>query len=525
MGPLNFLLRNLRIEGSKALNNGGGFYIGDVGDDRFKDFRELTFINNTAINGLGGGIYVQGELINFIDGTFVRNESGDLGGAIYLNGTNQEVKDSRFVGNVSQISGAGLYVHGSATKYARDHIDISGSVFIGNNATGAKIVSTTHADAISGTGAAAYLHNRNNNFVNITAIGNTGYDGNGSAAGAFFVVHNGFAQGAVLGVRAVNGDARYYGNRVTDSGAYRAIVFDANTALTQTIQGVVGSSDRMLMLDGMKAVYSGNHYNTNFSKTGTGAWYQGGDVVVDQGVNEWQLANGDFVLTTVDYGAGDMAASINLGANGTFSLREKNMQPNRLVGSGTIVANDIVLRNEIAPEVWKNTGLKATEIASEIAANGDLTQAQIDSIDVARISEYGVLAFNGNVEMDDAIYNVDVNVDSVQKDQLAITGALNVVNPSTINVTSLTWSAAPPVLTSDGSLPTGVVAGVITTTGGIVNGNNLRLTAGGALAGESADFLQVQGKQNGNDYDLELGLRWHSNRTVAGSVRNFVFRA
>jgi len=487
------------FSGNTASQHGGGLFVYDVpGNVGYftGNIEDATFTNNTATNGAGGAYYTPMMTGSIKDSTFTGNKAGDVGGAVYLNQGSVSINGSRFIDNESKVTGAGVYAH-NLTKLTAD-----GVTFIGNQATGEE-TSALHVNTVQGTGAAGHLLTNDLMLANVTVLGNTGDDSknNNRTAALLHASPGANVQAASVVLSATGGNtARYYGNHATDTGAYRSIYFGRGVAtqLTSNANINTAANSRVLMFDPM--IDNPTNVTVNLTKTGAGDWYLGG--VSEMGAkNNWNINDGSLVLTTVDYGAGDVAAGINLShaTDASFTLGANGS----LAGTGAITAKTIKLHGRLSPETWVNTGTKANAITTSIS------QTDIDDIDVEQTSNIGELVFNGDVEMSGAVYDVVLDANATDHDKLTVNGALDITGVSTINVTELNWTNTVLPQDSDGFVHLGTA--FITASGGITGDTNLQVQVDGTWA--TRDFLQVRGELvNPNEYDLYLGLRWRSNQ-------------
>jgi len=520
--------RNAPSGGATHVHN----FVGTLSQSRFVNNKSVYTYDPTvgyaSVSTVGGALSLW-TFNGVIDDTeFSDNGFLEQGGAIRIaEGAAGEINNSRFVNNLGTLGGAIAVVVGPAVRTT--NLSVDNNIFIGNTVSGRRLYNNQyHSQSLGGAVAMANSAGSklftNNVFLGNRAINESGLTAMNGWGGALAASTDGADQAlTVAASTAGSGRTLFYGNvhngdssdptATTPNAIHLANYNMANDRnVTATLDAAAGA--RILMLDPLSAQkdahirmdYEGNLYgvanlSTVVNKTGAGAWYLGG-VNQMRGASTWNIGDGSLFLTTVDYGGttGVQAAHVNLSHTGTadFTLAAGTT----LAGSGSVTAQNITLNGTIAPEVWTNTGIKADAITTAI------TQAEIDGIEVAKNADFGELVFNGNVTLNGAAYDVDLNVDASQQDKLTVNGTLTVAAPSTVNVTSLTFTN-PPVPDKDTDLY--AITKVITTTGGISGADKLSVTAAGVNL-TNADFLQAQGVANGNDYELALGLRWHSNR-------------
>jgi len=534
---LNTVFENNTMTGtSQAQWYGGAAYFADFEGQ----LRDSQFIGNTitptwvpgadtlSVITVGGAVNFHVMRNSVLDNLEFRDNSAMYGGAIRsVRAFNSQLNNSRFINNQGHYGGALSLYEDDPVPTA--NLVLDNNTFIANAVTGKVLYGGATNQPGFGGAVEIWNHTGNFTFNNNVFLGNRADNESGLAAlngwgGAMAVRAYVAGDMSAVTLSANNGGRTLlYGNRhngdfsATDTTPNALHFGNADVAgvdriITTTLDAAVNS--RILMLDPLSSQQDGffgfgygftpvalGNLATVITKTGAGDWYLGGESQM-RGASTWNIGDGSLFLTTVDYGGatGVQAAHVNLAHTGTadFTLGAGAT----LAGSGSVTAQNIVLNGKIAPEVWVNTGMRADAITTSIS------QADINGIDVAKDADFGELVLNGSVTMNGAVYDVDINVDASQQDKLTINGALDVAGASTVNVASLTYTN-PPVPDQDTDLY--ALAKVITTTGGITGADNISVTAAGVNL-TNVDFLQAHGSQQGDDYELALGLRWHSNR-------------
>jgi len=390
----------------------------------------------------------------------VLNNRSLLGSIFQVNDLTGGIHRARFVGNTSVNET--LAVEGTFTGGLND------SVFIGNRAQLPGDFPAYAEFSQSAVASAAVLENNvilNNNVFLANHTNQTNAQNPAGTARGATVVHNtGNASGAsAVAIAAQTGKRTlFYGNTHTTgsgaapSGIHFESAFDyeigdmpsyAGNPMTVNVAMDADNGGKILMLDPLSSqpdnlpgqtinnpatiTYGGITYDlgddpyevkysnltVNLEKTGAGDWYLGG-VSNMPGASTWDINGGTLTLTTVNYGGtgalGVVDAGINLSHASTAAFNLASGAT--LTGSGAITAKTITLQGDIRPGTWVNTGTLAANIAN------DISDADIAAIDVAKASDYGTLAFTGDVKMTGAKYYA--NVGSTGKNLLDVKGAL-----------------------------------------------------------------------------------------------------
>jgi len=464
---------------SNVANNDGGAVA--IGGNFTGDIDGSTFNKNVATTLSGGAIAfsgnVKGDIKNSIFTDNTANASAQGGGAFFFIGDfTGAIENSDFRGNVATERGGAIATwNGSPSNIAPD---IKGSTFVGNKADG-----TLNTVATNGRGGAIAV---NNGFT----VQNSTFLANEATTGA---VNWGKAATSTLTLDATTADDRilFYGNTQNpdNSGTVENAIHFANERAPSN-DGVVtvnvtGAGD-LLLLDGISSqdgVSAGRgrvEVNVTKAATETGNFYLGGRSTLRDD-STWAIDGGSLVLTTVDYGAGAVAADVTLaGAVAGVTIGTDAT----LAGSGTIraVANGFAVDGTIDPSVWENTGTLASAITNGISA------ADIAAIGVAQTDTVGQITVDGNVSFNaGATYNVDARTDGSAADNVTVNGTL------TIDPASFT------ALTVEPGIWTGPV------TYAIVNATNVVGTYGTVAFNSGYLFMDAAlDYSNANQVDLVL---------------------
>jgi len=337
----------------------------------------------------------------------------------------------------------------------------------------------------------------------------------GGSGGAIY--HSGFSPSTVK-IVADTRDVVFYGNRDNPGNTGvtpNAIRFSPLLGAVSHLEVDAGSRD-VLMFDPL--FYHGIG-TPSVDKNGTGTWYLGG---VSEYVNEshWNINNGALVLTTVDYGAGDVAAQVVINdPASTFTVSSGAT----LAGAGEIITPSMTFAagSTVMPVTVKNTGPLATSLGNDALAA---------LIDTAQTPDFGTLKLSGDVTMNGATYVVQASGNG--NSLIDITGnltfsgsntvELNLVDDTVGALTNVNVMQAAGVIT--GSDPTLVVPGYLVTTGtASVSGSNLQVTATAPTLAWN-DSSQTGGLYNAHGYfDLSTGQTFTvtsnlTNHTVTGSA-------
>jgi len=457
-------ITNSTFDSNVANNDGGaiaiqGNFTGDIDG--------VTFNKNVATTSTGGAIVfganVTGDVKNstFTDNTANGNVGGSGGAIAFVGNFTGSVADSTFIGNEATERGGAIATWGASTQSP----NISGSTFVGNKADG-----TSSLAASNGRGGALALNDTfaitNSTFLaNVATTGATnngvGVDGVGGALHHRSIDPLGST--LTLDATAAGDRILFYGNTANpdNTGVIENAIHFANEAAPGNDRvvtlDVTGAGD-LLLLDGISSqdgVAAGRGrvtLNVTKAATETGNFYLGGrSNLADD--STWNVDGGSFVLTTVDYGAGAVAADVALnGATAAVNLGSGAT----LAGSGTIsaVAGGFSLDGTIDPSVWENTGTLANAITNGIPA------ADIAAIGVDQTDTVGKLTLNGNTTLGaTAVYNVTARTDGSAADQIEVVGNTNINTAATVSLTVEpgTWTGPSTYTIVDGTA--GVLSG------------------------------------------------------------------
>jgi len=506
-------ITNSTFDSNVANNDGGaiaiqGNLVGDIDGS--------TFNKNVATTLSGGALLVMGNITGDIkNSTFTDNTAtanAQSGGAIaFVGDFTGAVVDSSFIGNETKQRGGAIATWGASTQSP----DVTGSTFIGNKADGTGSVALTN-----GRGGALALNDTfaitNSTFLaNVATTGaannGVGVDGVGGA-----LHHRSIdPMGSTLTLDATAAGDRilFYGNTANpdNSGVVENAIHFANEAAPGNDRvvtvDVTGAGD-LLLLDGISSqdgVSAGRgrvEVNVTKAATETGNFYLGGRSTLGDD-STWAIDGGSLVLTTVDYGAGAVAAdvalngataAVNLGAGATLG------------GSGTIsaVAGGFSLDGTLDPSVWENTGTLASAITNGIPA------ADIAAIGVAQTDTVGKLTLDGNTALGaTAVYNVTARTDGSAADQIEVIGNTNINAAATVSLTVEpgTWTGPSTYTIVDG-------------TAGVLSGNfdaaNSNLSTGYLFMDAALDYStanQVDLSLTRNNLAAAIGTTYNQTQT------------
>jgi len=529
-------LSNARFENNRALWGSGGGFFSLALFTHTVNIRDSVFINNHAPRGQGGAAFISHIDNNAIRNTQFIDNTAVEGGALYLQiSPSGAGRDMRFIGNLASRAGGAIF-----TEMADAIFHNQNSVFIANRAedvTGQMMPMESRPLALGG---AVYNGGiQSETFLLNAARGHLAFDPYGGAGGAVFTNQD------FNVIATQSGRTLFYGNTHNQQMIPGELAADRPNSIylgnlrsgfdIKTLTVGANGGD-VLMLDPIEAqrdsmptgftwpAYYGDQ-TVIVHKYGGQDWYLGGQSLLP-GETTWNLVSGSLKLVTVDYGGstGTVEAGINLshGFGAVFNMHcandpwqfndcgsQNSFSFRTLGGSGTITAQSIILKEgSLAPETLVNTGLRATEI------DRNISDEQIAAIGVARTSPYGTLRFNGNVTMENVVYQADAGalinqngVISVGHDLIDVNGTLDIATRSIVKFTPVAFEDASPG--SDDKLEAEPFVTLIKTTGGIANGHNLELSGTGQLP---VDYLQITGHlyNNEHDYALSLGLSWKS---------------
>jgi len=485
-------IKNSTFDSNVANNDGGAVAIGG---NFTGDIDGVTFNKNVATTLSGGAIAFSGNVTGDIkNSTFTdntANASAQGGGAFFFIGDfTGKIENSDFRGNVATERGGAIATwNGSPSNVAPN---VVGSTFVGNKADG-----TLNTVNTNGRGGAIAVNNgftiENSTFLANEATTGAVNWGNGTDGVGGAIHYNAKDPlGSTLTLDATTADDRilFYGNTQNpdDSGTVENAIHFANERAPSN-DGVVtvnvtGAGD-LLLLDGISSqdgVSAGRgrvEVNVTKAATETGNFYLGGRSTVRDD-STWAIDGGSLVLTTVDYGAGAVAADVTLaGAVAGVTIGTDAT----LAGSGTIraVANGFAVDGTIDPSVWENTGTLASAITNGISA------ADIAAIGVAQTDTVGQITVDGNVSFNaGATYNVDARTDGSAADNVTVNGTL------TIDPASFT------ALTVEPGIWTGPV------TYAIVNATNVVGTYGTVAFNSGYLFMDANVDTHATGLDLHL---------------------
>jgi len=499
---------------SNVANNDGGAVA--IQGNFTGDIDSVTFNKNVATTLSGGAVLVMGNITGDIkSSTFTENTAtanAQSGGAIaFVGNFTGTVADSTFIGNEATERGGAIATWGASTQSP----DISGSTFIGNKADGTSSVALTN-----GRGGALALNDTfaitNSTFLaNVATTGaannGVGVDGVGGA-----LQHRSIdPMGSTLPLDATTADDRilFYGNTQNpdNSGVVENAIHFANEAAPGNDRvvtvNVTGAGD-LLLLDGISSqdgVAAGRGrvtVNVTKAATETGNFYLGGRSNVRDD-STWAIDGGSLVLTTVDYGAGAVAANVALnGATAGVTLGTDAT----LAGSGTInaAAGGFALNGTIDPSVWENTGTLASAITSGISA------ADIAAIGVEQTDTVGKITLGGNTTLGaSAVYNVTARTGGSAADQIEVVGNTNINAAATV------------VLTVEPGIWTGpTISTILDGTAGVLSGSfdaaNSQLDTGYLFMDAALDYStpnQVDLTLTRNNLAATIGTTYNQTQT------------
>jgi len=470
-------MKNVTFSGNRLLDKSEARRGGALAVTTFKGtIEDSTFSNNRINNGnipgmgqfehgLGGAFYAGTFEGSIIKTTFANNRTPHAGGAVLIAHLIGDISGSRFTDNFSERGGA-LYI-GDIDLLNEQNAHINANTFIGNRAGGVVTSDTWHmgnddwrgpaqggAIALRNLEANSFITLANNVFLGNTALTTRTVDNSGGWGGAIVadVAHD----DGRFTVAATNGQSTlFYGNRHNAGvgsdtvGKYNAIHFsntnntttDART-LDFTVHADAGSTVYMFdplssqadgsqirKDDGSNAFLTEADLTANIEKTGAGDWILGG-LSDMKSAGDWHINGGSLRLGTIDYGAGDVAAKVDLShANSQFNLGKDAT----LGGSGTVKAPTINIGGIVDPDTWKNDGLKANAI------NSGISDTDIAAIKAEKKSDFGEIRFVGDVNWNkDSRYVAQVdatgNADSVYFEDGGGTATVTIENGSTLEL-------------------------------------------------------------------------------------------
>jgi LPXTG-site transpeptidase (sortase) family protein len=249
----DFTITGVTITGGAINGNNGGGINYNAGGILIVDSAIIS--NNSAANNLGGGgIYVGSGTANISKSTFTANSTAnaDGGGGIMfrLDGGSVfgTVTDSTFTGN----SASGTFGAGGAINASSDSVQITGSIFSNNSATGvgdgdggavaiylatSVIANSTFTGnrADRDGGAIFYRNDSTLDMTNVTIASNTAdNNNNGTGDGGGFYTFNFGGSGAVVGNTIIAGNTDS-GGQAPDCGG-----FDISSIGHNLIQNTTG---------------------------------------------------------------------------------------------------------------------------------------------------------------------------------------------------------------------------------------------------------------------------------------------
>jgi len=509
-------IKNSTFDSNVANDDGGAIAIA-IGGNFTGDIDGSTFNKNVATTKSGGAIGFGGNVTGDIkNSTFTDNAakaSAQGGGAFFFLGDfTGAIENSDFRGNVASERGGAIATwNGSPSSIAPD---IKASTFIGNKADG-----TLNTANTNGRGGAIAVNNgftiQNSTFLaNEATTGSVNWkvevDGVGGA-----IHYNAKAASSTLTLDATTADDRilFYGNTQNpdNTGTVENAIHFANEQASGNDSvvtvNVTGAGD-LLLLDGISSqdgVSAGRgrvEVNVTKAATETGNVYLGGRSVLRDD-STWNVDGGSLVLTTVDYGAGAVAANVALnGATAGVNLGTDAT----LGGSGTIsaVANGFALNGTLDPSVWENTGTLASAITNGISA------ADIAAIGVDQTDTVGKLTLAGNTTLGaTAVYNVTARTDGSAADQIEVVGNTNINTAATVVLTVEpgTWTGPTVNTILDGT------AGVLT---GSFDAANSNLSTGYLFMDAALDYStanQVDLVLTRNNLAATIGTTYNQSQT------------
>jgi len=460
-----------------------------------------TFQSNAATAGSGGALYVGGDFglkvgatSSITNSTFDSNTAGANGGAIaVVDDFKGDINGSTFQSNTAAVSG-GAISSGTALIDTFE-ANITNSVFDSNTATaGSGGAIATAGDAV------------------VTIDSATRFEKNTAPAGNGGAIAIGRDLDGTIAATAAGDRILFYGNTANpdNTGVVENAIHFANEAVPGNdrvvMVDVTGAGD-LLLLDGISsqgpvAALSRVTVNVNKAATETGNVYLGGrSNLADD--STWNVDGGSLVLTTVDYGAGAVAANVALnGATAAVNLGAGAT----LAGSGTIsaVAGGFSLDGTIDPSVWENTGTLASAITNGIPA------ADIAAIGVAETDTVGKITLNGNTTLGaTAVYNVTAHTDGSAADQIEVVGNTNINAADTVVLTVEpgTWTGPSTYTIVDGT------AGVLS---GTFDAANSSLATGYLFMDAAIDYStanQVDLNLTRNNLAATIGTTYNQTQT------------
>ena len=296
------------FKGNESARSGGGIAVGaDNATIKYPtvDIEGGEIINNIALNGNGGGVYMPGGIFTMNAGNIKNNDAktassslsvdaGNGGGIAIMNGTFTVTGDSEISSNKSAYLGGGLFVYNEDNTGEPKSISFEGGVLKGNSASngGGVCASGNLALKISGV---TIERNTSTNGGGIYLTQGASMDfGSGKIRNNQALYSDNYTEGTAYGIDA---------DKVKGVGG--GIYLDSNTTLTFSVttelglygnQAAIGADDIFangnntsvalpnvsdMVLEGFKApnsLYWVEDYIVNdkeYANHGTGEW--GGD--------------------------------------------------------------------------------------------------------------------------------------------------------------------------------------------------------------------------------------------------------
>jgi len=256
-----------------------------------------------------------------------------------------------------------------------------------------------------------------------------------------------------------------------------------------------------------------NHATANLTTTG-GAW--DGKTLTKAGAGALILAAGDKQYdggTIVNAGSLTIAAGASIGTNGGTATVNNTaiLNVNGTVHGGATVNGGLL---DLAAAGIVNGGVTVNAGGTLSGAGTVNGSSTISGAITPAGSGTGTLTFADSVTLNAATYHAQVNYNggAPVADSLAIGGALTLTGTNVINIDGVNFTGADPLNDANffagGSVPVdGQLANIITTGAGISGAGSFELR----IANQTlADFAQVYGAQDGDNYRVGVGLSWYS---------------
>ena len=297
---------------------------------------DVTFTNNKAPNGNGGGAYFSTRTIVSIDGGNYTYNTSKYGGGIAWNGVKFEFRNGTVSNNTVATTGGGLRL---SNNTAETSAVISGGIISENTATGGAGVWADYVTISGGT------------------ISQNRADGNNQSGGGVFVNHifKLSGTGNITENIAYTGGGIYIGNQADSSFEITGGTISKNKATGSTGGGGIYSA-KVTSTDDVASCMTGGSITENVAETGSGGGlYLRGKFELKGGTiskNSAPLLAGGGVNV---YSRAEMVIT-----DGTISNNEANEAAGIRV-AGTVTMNGGTVKENCAKPIYDVTTQKEKE--------------------------------------------------------------------------------------------------------------------------------------------------------------------